>query len=97
MIIDVDRDAFEYLVGEKEEGHVRSAPWPIHAEKAEHGCGGPIEMGVAVRDQLAGELGGRIDGKRVRRGICFLERKFLVRAIGRTGRCHDEMLCARLT
>ena len=55
----------EDAASEEEEGHVRSAPWPIRRKEPKTGGGKAKEMAVTVRHQFIGALGGSVKLERV--------------------------------
>ena len=91
VVEDVDRAAFENRLGELEERHVRAAPWAIDVEEPKSCARETEEVGIGVRHQLGGSLGGRIDVEGMIRDLIGPERQARARPIDRRRRRVHQM------
>ena len=92
VVEDLDRSAFEDVLGEQEQRHVRPPPGAIDGEEAEAGGRQAKEAAVGVRHQLVRLLGGRIERERMVDIVVHGKRHRGVGAVDGASRGVDEMV-----
>ena len=91
VVEDLDRAALEDGVGEFHRRHVGPAPGAVDREEAQAGAGQAVEMGVGMRHQLVGALGGGVELERMVDALALLEGHGGVGAVDARGRGVGEM------
>ncbi len=91
VVEDLDRAAREDGVGEFHRRHVGPAPGAVDREEAQARAGQAVEMGVGMRHQLVGALGGGVELERMVDALALLEGHGGVGAVDARGRGVGQM------